>query len=183
VTAARAARFERREEKERVLRPGWLTTAAAMVLAAVPAEPTAHRIGLGPLYGQVVDRAVAGARQRLESEECRRIFSDFHDAEGTPLHDRLERMSLDPRAYLGRIVFADGFGHRLCRTGDALAITTPGSRVVYVCGPRLHRAQARRAADAEIVVLHEALHTLGLGENPPDTHTITRQVAARCGGS
>jgi hypothetical protein len=31
-----------------------------------------------------------------------------------------------------------------------------------------------------MVVLHETLHTLGLGENPPDSRAITRQVTARC---
>jgi hypothetical protein len=154
---------------------------AALALMAAPARTAAHRIGLGPLYGAVVDRAVEGARQRLASDECRRIFSDFHDAAGIPLQRRLDAMRLDPRDYLGRIVFTDGFGHRFCRQGDALALTSPGSRVVYVCGPRLQQAQSRRAADAEIVVLHEALHTLGLEENPPDTHTITRQVVRRCG--
>jgi hypothetical protein len=157
-----------------------MTAVAALALAAAPAQPAAHRIGLGPLYGAVVDRAVEGARQRLASDECRRIFSDFQDAKGVPLQERLDAMRVDPRDYLGRIVFTDGFGHRSCRQGDALALTSPGSRVVYVCGPRLREAQARRAADAEIAVLHEALHTLGLGENPPDTHAITRQVARRC---
>ena len=34
---------------------------------------------------------------------------------------------------------------------------------------------------AEIIVLHEALHTLGLGENPPLSAVITDRVAARCG--
>jgi hypothetical protein len=29
-------------------------------------------------------------------------------------------------------------------------------------------------------VLHEALHTLGLGENPPDSFEITRRVGQRC---
>jgi hypothetical protein len=149
-------------------------------LVAAPAHPAARRIGLGPLYGTVVDRAVEGARQRLASDECRRIFSDFHDADGVALQRRLDAMRIDPRDYLDRIVFTDGFGHRLCRQGGALALTSPGSRVVYVCGPQLQQAQARRAADAEVAVLHEALHTLGLGENPPDAHTITRQVAARC---
>ena len=154
--------------------------AAMAVIAAPPARPAAHRIGLGPLYGAVVDRAVEGARRRLASGECRRIFSDFEDAHGTPLQRRLDAMRVEPGDYLRRIIFTDGHGHRLCRTGDALALTSPGSRVVHVCGPRLQHAQARRPADAEIVVLHEALHTLGLPENPPDTHAITRQVTARC---
>jgi hypothetical protein len=29
-------------------------------------------------------------------------------------------------------------------------------------------------------VIHEALHTLGLGENPPTSTEITSRIAARC---
>ena len=63
-----------------------------------------------------------------------------------------------------------------------VALTAPGSRVVYVCGRLFQEVAARSAARAEIVVLHEALHTLGLGENPPDSLKITRRVGERCGG-
>jgi len=31
------------------------------------------------------------------------------------------------------------------------------------------------------VVIHEMLHALGLGENPPTSEEITRQVVKRCG--
>jgi len=30
-------------------------------------------------------------------------------------------------------------------------------------------------------MIHEALHTLGLGENPPTSAEITERVLARCG--
>jgi hypothetical protein len=33
---------------------------------------------------------------------------------------------------------------------------------------------------AEAMVIHEMLHTLGLGENPPTTFEITDRVMARC---
>jgi hypothetical protein len=135
---------------------------------------------MDPLHAAVVERAVEGARRRLQVPECRRIFTDFHDAAGTPLQERLDALRLDGAAWLGHIVFTDGFGQRGCRTGKALALTMPGSRVVYVCGSRLRAAQTRQSADAEVVVLHEALHTLGLGENPPDSLSITRQVMTRC---
>jgi hypothetical protein len=152
----------------------------AGLLAAVPARPAARLIGLSPLHGAAVERAVAGARRRLARAECRRIFSDFADTTGAPLQQRLDAMRLDADVYLSRLVFTDGFAHRACQTGGALALTSPGGRVVHVCGPRFLRTQSRRPADADVVVLHEALHTLGLGENPPDSLTITRHVAARC---
>jgi hypothetical protein len=44
-----------------------------------------------------------------------------------------------------------------------------------------NEAAARNASRAEIAVIHEALHTLGLGENPPDSREITRLVTERCG--
>jgi hypothetical protein len=31
------------------------------------------------------------------------------------------------------------------------------------------------------MIIHEILHSLGLGENPPSSDEITKQVAARCG--
>jgi hypothetical protein len=37
-------------------------------------------------------------------------------------------------------------------------------------------------AAAEIIVIHEFLHALGLGENPPTSDEITERVTARCGG-
>jgi hypothetical protein len=42
---------------------------------------------------------------------------------------------------------------------------------------------ANRSTAAELLVIHELLHTLGLGENPPSSVDITRVVTSRCGGS
>jgi hypothetical protein len=42
----------------------------------------------------------------------------------------------------------------------------------------LQRSQPAAAANRAI---HEMLHTLGLGENPPTTSEITRRVEMRCG--
>jgi hypothetical protein len=33
---------------------------------------------------------------------------------------------------------------------------------------------------AEVYVIHEMLHTLGHGENPPTSHEITQKVVRRC---
>lgn len=167
---------------------GRLAAGATVVLAIAAGQParpeprSARLIDLGPLYGAAVERAVAGAVRRLERPECLRIFADFRDRSGVSLRDRLDAQGVAAPEYLRRLVFTDGFGHRSCREGDALALTAPGSRVVHICGPRFQQAQARRPGTGEIVVLHEALHTLGLGENPPLSLEITRQVEARCAG-
>jgi len=34
---------------------------------------------------------------------------------------------------------------------------------------------------AEAVIIHETLHSLGLGENPPTSDEITWRVFSRCG--
>jgi hypothetical protein len=58
-----------------------------------------------------------------------------------------------------------------------MAFTHPGSQVIRVCGRQF---RDRDPEAAVIIVIHEFLHALGLGENPPTTHEITARVAARC---
>jgi hypothetical protein len=160
----------------------WTTAIIALGISS-PARPELRSIGplrLNPMHAAAVERALDGAARRLEQPDCRRIFSDFQDATGVPLQDRLDALGLPARDYLSLIVFADGAGRRACHGTDVLAVTAPGSRVVYVCGRRFLEAQQRSPSRAEIVVLHEALHTLGLGENPPDSLEISRRVAGRC---
>lgn len=159
---------------------------AAALLAAAPGkvQPGFHiarGLELNPMFAAAVDRAVAGASRRLQRPSCRRLFDEFHDAAGAPLQARLDALGVQPSDYLSLVVFADGSARRTCRRDDVLAVTAPGSRVVYVCGRVFNEAGARQASRTEIAVIHEALHTLGLGENPPDSLEITRRVAARCG--
>jgi hypothetical protein len=61
------------------------------------------------------------------------------------------------------------------------AFTGPGRKVVHVCSSRFARRFERQTRAAELIVIHEMLHTLGLGENPPSTRQITEQVTRRCG--
>jgi hypothetical protein len=57
---------------------------------------------------------------------------------------------------------------------------TPGSRVVQVCGRRFGAVARRNPRLAEASVIHEMLHSLGLGENPPDPQVITGRVLDLC---
>jgi hypothetical protein len=65
-------------------------------------------------------------------------------------------------------------------------VTIPGLLPVYLCpgagAPRskLATVQADSPSLAEFMVIHEMLHTLGLGENPPSTFEITERVKQRC---
>ena len=162
----------------------FVMTVAACVWAPADVQPalrTAPGLGLNPVPAAALERALAGAARRLDDPACRTIFAEFRDAGGAPLQGRLDALGVSGRDYLSLMHFADGSMRRTCRRGDVAALTAPGSRVVYVCGRLFQEVAARSAERAEIVVLHEALHTLGLGENPPDSLTITRRVAERCG--
>jgi hypothetical protein len=50
---------------------------------------------------------------------------------------------------------------------------------VLVC-PSFPKTVDRERVTAEVYVIHEMLHTLGLGENPPSSREITRRVNGRC---
>jgi hypothetical protein len=161
----------------------------ALTAGIVLGGPGAARAGNGEapyrrLAGEValsVRAAVEGVRRMLAEEGCVRILDEFQDQSGRPLRAALDDLSLTPEEYLERIFFydAEGLGH--CRRTHVLAMTTPGSRVVLVCGARFVAARRHDPRLTEVVLIHETLHTLGLGENPPTTGEITSRVFARCG--
>lgn len=128
----------------------------------------------------VVRRALAGAARRLSEGRCQEVFSDFLDEQGRPLHARLQELEQTVVGYLPLVVFLDGSEMRQCHTRQTLAFTSQGYRTVYICGRRFERAWLRSPIKAEVVLIHEALHTLGLGENPPTSLAITHQVRRRC---
>ncbi|HET7291216.1 MAG TPA: hypothetical protein VFM88_02215 [Vicinamibacteria bacterium] len=82
---------------------------------------------------------------------------------------------------MGWILFEDGRAERRCADANVLAMTQPGSRAIWICGWQFARENARDPDLTEAVLIHEVLHTLGLGENPPSSTSITRRVRARCG--
>jgi hypothetical protein len=65
-------------------------------------------------------------------------------------------------------------------------VTKTGLPPVFVCpagepglNSRLAQLEARQPR-ARAMLIHEMLHTLGLGENPPTTFEVTDQVRRRC---
>jgi hypothetical protein len=135
---------------------------------------------VAPQLGPAVRYAIAGAARLLADQNCRQIFLDFRDASGRTLQRRLEAVGQDGAGFLGEISFANGTGRAPCVPSSRLAFTSPGSRVVYICATRFELMGRRKPAFASQMIIHELLHALGLGENPPDTHAITAQVAQRC---
>ncbi len=171
--------------------PSWRVLAVtAALLAAVPAagaDPTTS-----PLSSQnrrALELARAGAATRLQRPECQRVLDDFTDSQGHSLQENLDARGQSVTDYLQTITFVDGSRTRSCRLGPwVLLVATPGAASLGVCPSdgrpftsRFAQAQLRNTSFAEAIVIHEMLHTLGLGENPPSSEEITRRVQLRCG--
>ena len=68
---------------------GRAVLASAILLAATSVDAAAP-LTLAGWDARAVDSARTGALQRLESEECRKVLTDFTDAEGRTLQENLE---------------------------------------------------------------------------------------------
>ncbi len=134
--------------------------------------------GLAHLY---VRRAIQGAQRRLADEGCRAVLFDLTSEAGQPLRSILADRGLTPEEYLGSIAFVDGSRMQACTSGQAFAgMRRRGDDVVYLCSRRFRELAQRDPLTAEAVVIHEMLHTLGLGESPPTSWEITTRVLQRC---
>lgn len=130
-----------------------------------------------PLARRAIVSALNTAVARFEDTGCSKILLEFADRDGRPLADRLASLQVDFDQYVSMLFFFDGTRSRTCDKG-AMAFTATGSRVVHVCVDQLERVQREYLI---ATLIHEILHTLGLGENPPSSSEITRRVLARCG--
>jgi hypothetical protein len=134
-----------------------------------------------PLVKTVVRHGLAEASRLLEQPRCRAILTEFHDQHDRPLADKLTALGVDVSRYLRLVVVLDGSQNQRC--GDTQAFTAPGSRVVYVCGRPVLQIWRESSGRLVVALIHEVLHTLGLGENPPSSEEITEKVRLRCGSS
>lgn len=119
-----------------------------------------------------------GARERLGRPECQAVLSDFKDGSGRRLNEVLGTAGRTAQEQLDRLELESGLGRPDCERGPVMAFTRVHSTAVSVCLPRF-RTIAN--VQQEAVLIHEMLHSLGLGENPPESVTITAQVMKRCG--
>jgi hypothetical protein len=167
-----------------------LAAGFALSAAAAPAE-TISLPRPGPSVLEIpffVDRRLDGAMRvaleeaarRLRDERCREVLTDFTDGAGRRLDENLASIGQSMPDYLGLVLFYDGSRTEPCANERILAWTHPGARAVRVCESffKWQRGDPGYAAD---IVIHEALHTLGLGERPPSPADITQRVAERCG--
>ena len=166
---------------------------AALILQGATAAEAADRdissarAGAAPAYIRIdhpqavrtLRWAIDGAHEWLGDPRCQQVFSDFRDLSGKLLSDVLAERGESGQEHLGRLFFYDGSRGDLCTGRGAAAMTQPGSHVVFVC-PAGFAKIAREPQMARAIVIHELLHTLGLGENPPSGHEITARVQERC---
>ncbi len=124
--------------------------------------------------------AVSAASIWLQKPECRGVLAEFSDQGGVPLDQKLARLSVDEVAYLRTVLFRDGSRMAPCQRPATVMFTTPGSKVVFVCERQLQSQVRNDRVLVNALVIHEMLHTLGLGENPPTSQFITDRVRARC---
>jgi len=155
-----------------------LTLLAADTVAAAPRPMT-----LAGWDKAAVERARDGALRRLQQPECQRVFSDFKDEQGRTLQEALAEWAESPAAYIELVPFLDGSSQANCRRPNVALSASPGVRRVFVC-KAFADFELRQPGVAESMVIHEILHTLGLGESPmagqPTSVEITQRVEARC---
>ena len=153
--------------------------AAALLLAAQAAQAASPAHKLTGFDAGAVDRARNVAIRKLQDATCRKVFTDFKDTQGRTLQQNLEEWTADPADYVALVPFLDGSDQKLCRNTKTMLVAQPGVRRIYVC-KAFADFQVKEPGIAESMVIHEILHTLGLGENPPTSIEITQRVEARC---
>ena len=150
------------------------TLAAAPAASAADAPRPGH---LPPIFGLAFETAA----RKLQDPACLGVLSDFRDAQGNPLDANLAATGMGATELLRALRFVDGSGLGACRRPGIAAFTETGSRVVFVCPGELAAwARGKGVRSAADLLIHEELHALGLGENPPTSEEITRAVGRRC---
>lgn len=164
-------------------------TAVVGLAGALEAAPrrTATIQTLNRHDAAVVERVRARAAEKLRDPLCRKLLTDFKDRGGRTLEENLQPWGVGAPEYLLLLPFVDGSGERICQRDSVKLAATPGIPRVLVCPARvgavfsrLGRVEAESPSLAAAMVIHEMLHTLGLGENPPSTFEITDRVRHRC---
>ncbi len=157
---------------------------AVVLLGWGPLLPAARQNGNGPALTptlmfadqQSVQRAVYLALAKLARPSCAAIFEEFLLPDGRSAQNELDRRGMGPQEFVQSLLFVDGRRATACQDGGSVLITTPGSLLIRVC-PGFAQVGSRLSAT---LVIHEALHALGLGENPPSSRDITDRVNRRC---
>lgn len=156
----------------------------ASLLAAAPGAAGAE--GSFPLVeprlGPLVLRTVERAAERFAEPGCATLLTDFTDVRtGADLAATLAASGRKASDLIASLRFLDADHMVQCRRRSTWAWVPVGADVVFVCRSRFADLARKDEWLAGNVLVHEALHTLGLGENPPSSEEITERVARRCG--
>jgi hypothetical protein len=108
--------------------------------------------------------------ERLDDPKCKALFD----------HWKVERG--DPR----RVRYVNGSNQPICRGSQVVAATMKGEPRTYLCFPQFDRVMVQDPSLAAVYLIHEYLHSQGLGESPrdagaPTAREITLSVVERCG--
>ena len=159
--------------------------ACALLIGPLTSSVSAQTLVLfGFLEGETrvyVRRAVEGAAARLGHPGCQALLTDFSNASGHPLSTTLAASGRNPVQAFVQLRFIEDRDAPQCVGGATLAFTQVDSRVIRVCGRQFKDRFLGNRSTTEFIMIHEFLHTLGLGENPPTSQAITEQVKFRCG--
>jgi hypothetical protein len=158
--------------------PQHVTPARAQAERKAPASVWRVQIA-DPVRANLMRKILDEASRWFADAECRTLLTEFHDERDRSLAERLAGLQVDTHTYLSLVVFAEDLGDRACARG-ALFVTKAGSRVVHVCGLLLEQSWRQNQRHVVAAIVHEILHTLGLGENPPASSYITERVLMRC---
>jgi hypothetical protein len=156
------------------------STPQSVPATATPAERWPKVLIDDPVTRDATRRVLDDVARWLDASKCAQLFAEFQDADGQPLAARLRLLQSTPGDYLQLVYFHDGEINAPCRREGTLAFTQVGSRVVYVCGRNFARAWKKEPREIVATVIHEMLHSLGLGENPPAPREITYRVQKLC---
>ncbi|HYB53768.1 MAG TPA: hypothetical protein VEG84_07870 [Thermoanaerobaculia bacterium] len=177
--------FGRDEKRGRVRSAVTLTvslTAVSLRAAAARAQGRLEPLANGDSAIESVLRdELRAAGAKLADVRCRLIFSDFRDIKGRQIQSTLDTLGQTGQTYFRGLVFYDGYGRTACDSRETIAFTSPGSRAVFLCTPQFLAMAHRDQGLVADLLIHEELHSLGLGENPPSSKAITAGVVARCG--
>jgi len=179
-------------ERSIATRSGLLALAVLAAAAGSLAEPNDALPAVGapsltvPFFvdrklGDGMRGSLEEAARRLSDSRCQDVLGDFTDGRGRTLEANLRETGQTLPAYLGYVLFYDGSTTEPCESERVLAWTNPGSRAVHVCWNQFSYWQRANVGYTATIVIHETLHTLGLGEGPPTSGAITAKVIARCG--
>jgi hypothetical protein len=157
-------------------------TSVLALTAAAPSDrlPWAGLAITDQVTNSEVRLGLDAAARWLVKPQCRALLDEFQDLNGNRLSDNLRATGLDELSYLRELRFHDAVERGPCRRPLTFMFTSPHSRTIFVCGRQAVRMTAADRSHMSVLLIHEALHTLGLGENPPSSQYITARVIAAC---